>query len=89
MKDAERGRRVYRAHCDVPLCEPRNCSVFTTYEEADHADYTEVDAKTMSFRCVFWTGDMAASAARARTQLCVNIFESVFLNFCTSVLSVG
>lgn len=49
---AARRTRVYRAHCDVPLCETRNCSVFTTYEEAEHSDYTELGGKSMSIRLV-------------------------------------
>ncbi|KAK3930168.1 Plasminogen [Frankliniella fusca] len=44
------GTRVTRAHCDVPACEPRNCTVFTTYSAAAHSDYTELPPAPPSFR---------------------------------------
>lgn len=50
VKTGAAGKRVARAHCDVPVCEPRNCTVFTTYEEATHSDYTELAGVTPSFR---------------------------------------
>lgn len=71
------GRRVERAHCDVPACEPRECTVFTAYEEAVHSDFTALPAGASSLSLRFgvrlWDpGDWKTARARIALSLLVS-----------------